>query len=880
MNNNQYDIYIVMLYLNEPVDYRIDSKERIIIRSTANINISKEKDFLNKLIEKRDIEIINESILIYNKNQIKNDTNILLDKKIIDNKLLYALSNKKVLSKLLKLNNRNADKFLSEFAIKLKKEISNSRNNEDIYNKLELLEEFMYKEPKITLEIIQHIIYSKPNKPKIHRYRSYKTTGKKYSDLVFKSLEMLNEIRYANISNVFKILVDLRIKLEDIYSSKIDEIIKNISQYNLNALKVIGYTAQETIVKEIKNWNIKKRLENIKIINIVSQELLEPSFQGIKMASPDKITLSSGPLNPTNSLKRIRLEIINLLTDIYKQAKDIKIKIKILKTLSSVSEYPIHEDKKTKSMIFDHTRYLINIYKKFLFDKNNKLIVKLPIVAEIERQLIWLKEKEFRIPEINKILKQINKDKFYDLYKTLLTDNYSIHITDYTKLQKQLDYKINITVESIDKNNLGTWNQNLNKLALYARLSKDHETYNFSNLIRKISTEKYELADKILDKNFNKDSLTYFIRDFLIGFRNAKKIDLYDKYINKIIESKDIKLISLIPISVTSNVTKNDLVLLKQIIGKKDQFDFLKKIDKDNLTELYMNTIRSLAYSYKNYTEEVSKLIIKIMKMFPERIKQIFYELSFAQYRETTDILKWKQADIDFILKEIIKIDKLDHDVENLIEIIANKYFDKAMNLFIDRINYKPKKQNYLRYDPIPANLSSKLHKIINKNHKQFEKIAFKWIQDMEPKWTHYGWELSHFLQLTGGVKKIIQQLIQTGKKTNLQRALQLLDVTGPADLKTCLEIVKKTDDKKLLKQVRAIMYKTGIVSGDFGIAEAYKSKIRYIQKYRIQGTKEEKKRFQIFKKDIVKSLEQSEKKERQRAQEEIKLREIDFEDK
>ncbi len=102
-------------------------------------------------------------------------------------------------------------------------------------------------------------------------------------------------------------------------------------------------------------------------------------------------------------------------------------------------------------------------------------------------------------------------------------------------------------------------------------------------------------------------------------------------------------------------------------------------------------------------------------------------------------------------------------------------------------------------------------------------------------------------------------------------RALHSLD---HPDLATCLEIVKKTNNKKIIAQVEANLYTTGVVSGEYGIAEAYEGKAKALEPYLNDSNA----RLKAFAKRMVVSFRKSAIGERKRADEEKGRRLIEFE--
>ena len=215
---------------------------------------------------------------------------------------------------------------------------------------------------------------------------------------------------------------------------------------------------------------------------------------------------------------------------------------------------------------------------------------------------------------------------------------------------------------------------------------------------------------------------------------------------------------------------------------------------------------------------------------------------------------------------------------------VAKKYFSSAMEVFIKRIKKRSEMETEKwllssRYDAIPYHFNNDLKEYIG-SHEQYPKIVEDWIKKMTLKSSTYNIELAQFLQRIDGTafKDILSQVIKKGGSDNLNKAVSLLWGIDSPDINICLEIIKKTDNREILNRIRGMMFNTGMVSGEYGIAEAHERKAKEIKEYTTEGTKKEKERIEKFKKEIVRDLEKSAKKERQRAEEDIKLRKLEFE--
>ena len=72
------------------------------------------------------------------------------------------------------------------------------------------------------------------------------------------------------------------------------------------------------------------------------------------------MVFKSGPLTPTDFLKKIKLDSINLIIEIYNGNKDLKEKIKLLKVLENASRVHSVIDEKGRKFVASDLNYIID----------------------------------------------------------------------------------------------------------------------------------------------------------------------------------------------------------------------------------------------------------------------------------------------------------------------------------------------------------------------------------------------------------------------------------------------------------------------------------------------------------------------------------------
>lgn len=805
--------------------------------------------------------------------------------------------NKNILAKLMELDNKKADAYLNRFANKIKGKISESKNNDEIFKNLELLEEFVYKVPTQTIDIVNNIVKNrKPNQPVKYKSKIVgEREGKNHIDLIIKCAELLDKIRYIKLKEVFNLLVELCGHQNQSVVSVARKGLEDLAKYDFDVLKHFGYSIQRTILDIILGWPPEKKILNIEIIKVVAEELLKSSFEGTSMRDYKTMVFHSGALGPTDPLKKIRKDTIDLLLDLYKQTEDLKERVSLLQILVESSYFPSHGEygKKMEIMIANDIKTLINAYRKIIFKDKGKIIAEAPIVQEIEEQLIWFnKNHKDEIPKITKLLNKISKDEFYDLYKTLI-GNVLIEEGSWEEAEEKRKRKVDAYFQKINIRNVKTWSNELNLVAKYKDVVDIWKFQFFENFIFRIAKEKPDLAGVILDDTFKKNKpLKNFVGVFLRGFRAANSIKKWRKYVQKIVKDKekDVKLLISIPASLLGidlkYIRQEDIKLLSQIISKEKPYDFIKKIKKSELLNFYFSLIQVLVDIYRKDKKRIESLIMTLLKgeTNEQYIEMYIEKLSYAAYKKEVDLAGWSKQNIKIILDRLVELKKMDYDTQILLLAVAQDYFSLAMEVFIKRIRERTKQKKekgfaFVKYDGIPYDLNNEFKEYIAK-HKEYPKIAANWINKMSLRFSIYNWELAHLVQRIDGpiFDEILLKMIKEGGN-NLKKAILLLQNIKITDYKICFKIIKKTHDKKDWQNVKSLIYNTGVVSGEYGIAEAYEKKAEEIKKYPVKGTKKEKERAEEFKKEIIKDLLESAKRERQRANEEIKLRKLEYGD-
>ena len=805
---------------------------------------------------------------------------------------------KQILSRLMGLDNPKADKLLVKFARDIFVDIKKSKDNESIFEALDLLNEFVYKAPKETIKIVNYIFEKKPTPLTIHKSKFGEFKGKSHNDLILKGIELLDHIRYIVPDEVLKLAEQLSLDEDPAIKGRALEVVKKFSQYDYNVLtkSKLGYSVQRKALDFVLAWPRKKQLQRIEFVETVLRELLNPSFEGTTSGLNDQaqytITMHSGVVSPTDFLKKMRLEAIDLTHELYKDSEDPKLKLKLIGIFDEASRTPgnvLYGDD-VAQMIVDDLKYIAGIYRKITFGGGTKMADDLGIIALIEERLYWINKSEKRkVEESEKLRSDILRDELYHLFRLLAGDPVTYQEQEgWDTAEKTRNEEIDEVIKSIKKDKLDEWFGKLNKIAGQHILVEEWKFNPFKGFLRKLSEKKPQIADEILEKAFNENSpIKHFTSSFLDGFRTEPHFEIWDKYISQIIKTKDAILVTAIAFSLNlppeSDLKKlvrdKDINILEKIMKKIGEFAFLKKADDRVLQYALFNT---LARNFDRSPKKIELLLMEEIKSHPKYLNIFFSELPMATHRKWIDIKKLGKKTIEFLKERMIELTDVDWHVQGLLlEIGERDGLEPVLDVFMARIQKDAKKKEKddrrlgdERYEAIPYHFNPGLSKFIV-DHSDYIKIAGEWISKMTTDWSIYNWHVSHLFQRLGkGFDEMLSALIQKGNDDSLLKAARAMHSIDGTNFELCIDIVRKTDNKRILSQIDSNMYTTGVVSGEYGLAEAYEGEAKMLEKYKT----DENERVKKFADRMIGSFLDSAKRERQRADEEKQLRKIEFE--
>ena len=524
----------------------------------------------------------------------------------------------KILLKLATLDTDKTNRYLSNYIGNLLVEIQKSKNNDQKYEKLELLKQIIYQAPSKALRIIKEIINTKnPLKPKKQTIHGLTVSGKSHDDLIVKCIELLDKIRYLKTKEGFHLLIKLSDHPNDNIQFKAVEVLKNLCQYNLFILDKIGYFAQTCVLAEIKKWNNKKILTHANVLIEISNQFLRPSFKGHSMTDYKTFTLRHGPLVVNEELINIRKDTITILKKIFTLTSDLTLQKNILQVLNESTRTPARGEYKDdmKQMILTNTNELIDFYINILPG------LEYEVISAIEEQSHWFTRKfgDKDIPQVRKLKKLIATNSDYQVFRVFVGyDRDYLEERDWKKAEKLRREKIQEYITDISSKNFKEWQKRiLSVIKNYSSGQLGGYQY-FSNIfLRGLGKKKPSIAFKLIQQN--EKELEPFLLPLIAGIWKSRSSEIAKALVTKWIDSDKHLTICAALFDYVEEIDKRLLDSCFRKSKKKERLksyyqDLVEKakapleahpLTEDHLTEDWMSWAKAMALKYQRTTSAI-----------------------------------------------------------------------------------------------------------------------------------------------------------------------------------------------------------------------------------------------------------------------------------
>jgi len=732
---------------------------------------------------------------------------------------------------------------------------------------------------------VRHLVYS-------DEYSALAETLSKYQNarsLMSKGIEVLSGLRYLETPAVIETLLWASTHAEELVRKDATSALSGLAKYSLSVYYGegtesgggIGAAPQLSVIDTLE----KKSTEELKTylggVLTLLEGLLSTSMESAKWSST-AVTLSRATTPADRDVMDIRQRSITLLKKLYDLVETKPQKLSIIRRMNAAArtESGAAVDTAYANMIFENALEVLAFFAHIVKDED------LQIVQAIEHDSYWIHyhspSEKVRTAAL-KVKAAIDTNNEYAIYKTLV--GFEGVFGDWSTTKRDESFALGSQESRIKEaraiasriadEGFEVWRRRI--LTFAKTESNDFATFPvFYEFLAEVASSYPDFALNLLTND--SDQLSRFLIPILRGLWDGEKHDALKALIQKWVqvarpENTDF-LYACAKLFLSSKNVDVDLLgqLLDKAIELKDAF-VLRQVASvaiaRSATEEVRGELRGLFLRALSSLTELRDANWVRDIWFREEAKKMVAEFSPKERHE--------------VLRNLRLLPQIDYQAEDVLAVIAEREPRDVVDFLCSRLyehdEHAPamNEKEEVEYEELPFqfhtlqdSLSSdpkmvvqKVFDCYRKNSSLFEFRGAKLIQIIFP-------------QLSEALQGVLVRFVREGGDAELEFVAGVLRAySGETFIHAVAkELVKRlTPGSPLVTEVEIALQSTGVVSGVYGMAEAYERKRLEV----LDWLQDPDDRIRTFAVKYISELETMRDSERARAEESIALRKFNY---
>jgi|SRR6266487_698561 len=657
-------------------------------------------------------------------------------------------------------------------------------------------------------------------------------SGKTSQDVAIAAIGILDILRYVDFEATFRSLIDMYKGEQDTKVRKqIVDAIRHIANYDLDVWKRVGPSVQRVVADMIEGFSQDDFHLLRQIVLTVWHELLRSEMDSTS-TSADLVTISTSALPVFEGIKDIRNRAINGLMTLFDSSSNEVEKREVVSALREAMQPPgrasysnellqltLENTKKITEMLTQRAtgqpyEVLEHIENEMLFDYRRAR----KIVAD-EQDKFGCQQIAENVMEAIIIFRDlINADQQYLRYKTLvgyssvLPFQWENEAFNYSAANEYRTEQIALYVDEVSDETADDWYR---LIRLCATKSNDRSnTFVFGEFLRQLSKVKPKFAFA-LAKRDDADVLTYLPAIFT-GLFESEARDTYDEILEYYLDRS----------AHLTAITRHCHLVKKAAAGT-----IMKVLDKAIAVNEVIAVSECLIFAIENHDPQELPLVDNV---FVPAIKYLISKRD-AQWVSRTVYLpesekffhELSSENTDLVLENLLNLNRIDHDAESVLTPIAMQCPTSVWAFFERRVREKKDRKDH--YQAIPYQLHELAQPLARDVDLAIATLR-KWYRPGDPMFRYTGGLLLQavFPTFTDELAKNLRQIVVRGSDEDYDFAIQLLENYHgePPTHEVIKEIIDSLpENDPNLFRLDICLNNTGVVSGVFGMVEAYRKK-------------------------------------------------------
>ena len=660
--------------------------------------------------------------------------------------------------------------------------------------------------------------------------------GKTSQDVTAIIVDVLDLLRYVDPVGTFYALADIyNAENNPAERQHILKTVEHLAGYNTQVWQHVGPAVQVQLADEIERRGIDWRLKHRAVLLTAWRQFLHSEITGIAATAVDAVTFSRGSISAGKEVDNIRRKAIDGLIEIFDRTSELSERRSIITGLWEATRLPFQTGYSIE------LRKLVLADTKHIVDELTRRIDGQPydLLEHIEHQLFidyghaksvaQSDDDGSGCPQLGQTLVEsilqfrdaLNADSQFVKYKTLVgfesvfPHNWEEDSFNFSKNDQYRQQRIEEYVEEITPATQDDWHAVIERCA--ATKSDDMATFTaFGIFITRLATLKPGIASHFLERG--SENLLNFLPAFLNGLYDSGEAEQYETAIQNLLtkgthltalgthwSSRKPKASSPVKALLPKAISTGDDIAVMQCVAlaiKNQGLEHQPVID-----EFFVPAMEHLT------NKRDARWILGAWYM-PEA-STFFSALSPHQTKLVLDNMLW--------------LHQIDFRAEKILEIIAENHADAIWHYLGLRFKLADEEKQAGSYDAIPYRLSGLANRLL-KDANTALRIVRSWYRPDDPLFRFRGGRLLSvvFPQFPTTFAESLCRLIADGSQDDFRFVINVLqNYEGEPATHPVLKalIARLVENDPLLEEVDIALTNTGIVNGEFGLVEAFRSK-------------------------------------------------------
>jgi len=796
----------------------------------------------------------------------------------------------KVLSRMAKSSSPSAEKLIGHEQGLALNALKTSAGYDQLSEALEVLALLAFRASAEAAPVLEEFMrtvdtrelqYSSEYAELIAQVRTYRNA----SALICKAIDVLVGLRYLQTAIVTRSLLWASSHLNETVRRAAITALKKVGQYHFEVFagtqtrSGIGATPQLKVLGALDEMGDASVLEHLEGSLALVKAMLSTSIERTVWSSSRELTIMRGATPPTDDVATVRSKCLELLDRLYRLSSDQGAKRSIISAMSSAArpERAVAVDPEYAAMISTNAQAVLGFYRKAISSAD------LQTIQKIEHSSYWIFRNTLD-PLVRaaalEVKAAIETNSEYTVYKTLVGfegvfGDWGAADPSLLRVEASQDKRTARASEFVREINPESSEQWRGRILRFASTqSNDLATFPvFFKFLEDVARAQPKLALTLLTDDIS--TMANFAIPLLRGLWDGSAHEKARALVTSWISSATIEDEHLLRATAKMFLSSNavDLDVLEAILSKAIELHAKDVVDQ-------ILAVAVARYSNSDQAEHLKALFLHCIKVLTQ-----YKDASWVHsvwYREEA---KWLVSGLDHaqrvsVLENLRMLPSIDYQAEDVLTAFAEVAPAEVIRFFCLRAEDEARlevKRPLEDFEAIPFNFHS-LHESLSRHPREAVSILLENYRASPSLFEFRGGKLLQdiFPKFGEAFERELLGLVCSGADNALDFVVSVLRAyDGEAFLyPVCKAVVEHLPvEHPLLQSVSAVLLSTGVVMGEFGMAEAYEKKLNALSSW-LEDNSEN---VRVFARSFLDGLKSMIEQERQRAKEYIALRKFQF---